>query len=412
MTGRRKILVVMDLSAIESGIRSIGGVDTVCQCHLQGLLQRSDSRFDYVVLGFNRANDLGTGDVIRQLAPNVRLYWYNYHRRRGSARALPNVAANEQLVRHLVRDIRPDIVHSHNPAWHIVKYGSEKKVLTLHTYKKIARTPVGPLNDFLHENLIQPISIASSDLVSTVSSEICDVLDKRSATPAVYIPNAVDPIYFRNERGLNDDSGPNILLMGNIEARKRTADALKVIKSLRSEHKDIKLVLAGRYGQDTSYLAELQAYIQNNDMKECVELLGLVDKRTQLRLMREASVGLFLSENETFGLAPLEMMAAGVPTVTTACGIFDLRRDDFVSRGVDVVETGDTDSIVQILDSRIRTKRFQVSPKLKSFIRSSFSVETYINRNEELYDRVITTCRGLSNNRNVVGDDVTQPRST
>ena len=69
---RTKILILMELSALEPDIRSFGGVDSVCQMHLEGLRRHGDPEVDYVILGFNPANDLASNGEVHALAPNIR----------------------------------------------------------------------------------------------------------------------------------------------------------------------------------------------------------------------------------------------------------------------------------------------------------------------------------------------------
>ena len=99
---QKRVMIILDLSTVESGVRSIGGVDTVCQMHLEGLRRFGDRGSEYIVLAFNGASDLVHNGEIRTIAPNIELHWYNYDRRVGLAQFVPNVVLNEWLVRRYV----------------------------------------------------------------------------------------------------------------------------------------------------------------------------------------------------------------------------------------------------------------------------------------------------------------------
>ena len=48
----KKIMIIMNLSALDSQTRSTGGVDTVCQMHLEGLKDYASDKHDYFNFGF------------------------------------------------------------------------------------------------------------------------------------------------------------------------------------------------------------------------------------------------------------------------------------------------------------------------------------------------------------------------
>ena len=50
------VLVIMLLSSLEDD-SSFGGVDTVCQNHLKGILKYSSKNFHYHILAFSPANN-------------------------------------------------------------------------------------------------------------------------------------------------------------------------------------------------------------------------------------------------------------------------------------------------------------------------------------------------------------------
>ena len=386
---RKKVLLVMDLSALEGNVRSFGGVDTVCQMHLKGLKRWGRSDHDYVILAFNPANDLVRNGEVHGIASNVQLHWYNYNRRAGLAKVLPNVILNEWLIRSFIKSHRPQVVHSHNPAWHIFKHGDEKKVLTLHSYKKIGRKPVGPLNDFLHERLIQPQSVGAADVVSSVSKEIIDLLPRAGARQSAYVPNPIKESFFCNTRTAPNGPGINLLVSGHVSSQKRTLDAIKVLHRLRTLYADLHLFIAGRYEPSDPYYVSLRDYARTNGLADSVHFLGLLDLPSLRQQVRKIHIGLSLSESETFGLAPLEMMAGGLPVITTEVGVFRWCKDAFVERGVDIIRPGDVTGAAQAIAARIRDRSFTTSPSLRAYLEEYFSLPHYIGRSEELYGNAI-----------------------
>jgi polysaccharide biosynthesis protein VpsD len=382
---RTKILILMELSALEPDIRSFGGVDSVCQMHLEGLRRHGDREVDYVILGFNPANDLASNGEVHALAPNIELHWYNYDRRAGLGRLVPNVACNEWLVRRFIKRQRPDVVHSHNPAWGIFRYCDARKVLTLHSYQEIGRTSVGLLNDFFYETLLPAKSIGAADTVSSVSREIVDQLDRRHRTGAIHLPNPFIAGYSGIRRDLAGLPDVNLLMIGNAVPLKRILDGLEVMRRLKPRYPNLHLYVAGRYKPHDPYCRSLRDYALSNGLRDNVHFLGRLDAASLRHRLSETHIGLSLSESESFGLAPLEMMAAGVPTITTEVGVIRWHQDALQARGLDIVRPGDTTAIANAIEARIRDHAYTISAELGAYVKTAFSLRDYVVRTEALY---------------------------
>jgi glycosyltransferase involved in cell wall biosynthesis len=105
--------------------------------------------------------------------------------------------------------------------------------------------------------------------------------------------------------------GEMILSVGVIQTRKNTLNMLKALKALPAEY---KLVLSGGNGYGSEAIHE---FIRAESLHGRVKLLGYVDDAELSRLYQAASVFLFPSLEEGFGIPVLEAMAAGVPVVTS-----------------------------------------------------------------------------------------------
>jgi polysaccharide biosynthesis protein VpsD len=96
-------------------------------------------------------------------------------------------------------------------------------------------------------------------------------------------------------------------------------------------------------------------------------------------------IGLSLSESETFGLAPLEMLAAGVPVITSEVGVFRSRKDAFAARGLDIVKPRDVSSFAARIRARLRDSDFSVNPALTGYLKQEFSLPGYMSKTEACY---------------------------
>jgi polysaccharide biosynthesis protein VpsD len=373
------------MSALD-GERSFGGVDSACQTHLQGLTEIAQDDSEYIIVAFNKANDLEQDGREICIGPNITLHWYNYARRADGFDKIPNVVKNELLVRKLIKQFSPDIVHSHLPQWHIKKWAGEKKILTLHQFHNIGRTSAGLLNDLLHRDLIEPTSIRNADALTCVSRDVIDVLSSSTNGAVHYIPNAINQHYFSLRRRVTGDGRVNLLMAGTLSRAKRVMDALEVVRRLKADHPEIRLTLAGKFGSDQDFNRQFLSFIEAHLLEDHVHIAGILNRDEMIRHMEETHIGLFLSEQETFGLAGLECLAAGLPLVTTRVGVFNWQIEDFASRGVDLVGVGDIGAVTKAVASRIRSKAYDMPLGMHMFLNENFSRRACAAKYHKLYE--------------------------
>lgn len=107
---------------------------------------------------------------------------------------------------------------------------------------------------------------------------------------------------------------PYILYVGTIEPRKNLQVLLQAFKLIRNRFK-LKLILAGGNGWLYDDILKMP---QTLGIKEDVIFTGYVDEKTMLYLYNYASVFVYPSVYEGFGIPVIEAMACGVPVVISA----------------------------------------------------------------------------------------------
>src|SRR4030095_12085023 len=110
-------------------------------------------------------------------------------------------------------------------------------------------------------------------------------------------------------------NAPFVLYTGNIKPHKnvdRLIDAFAILREKRSD--DVKLLIIG---DEASKYPNLRRLVHRHQLHQHVRFLGFVPDATLAVLYRLASVFVFPSLYEGFGLPPLEAMAAGAPVVTS-----------------------------------------------------------------------------------------------
>ena len=137
---------------------------------------------------------------------------------------------------------------------------------------------------------------------------IYNALDERLATP----PTAEDIARVRERFQL---TSPFILYAGNIKPHKNVDRLIEAYSILRRRGvEDVKLLIIG---DEISKYPNLRRLVHRFQLHQHVRFLGFVPDATLAALYRLASVFVFPSLYEGFGLPPLEAMAAGTPVITS-----------------------------------------------------------------------------------------------
>jgi glycosyltransferase involved in cell wall biosynthesis len=168
-------------------------------------------------------------------------------------------------------------------------------------------------------------SIRKADKIIAVSKATADSLVTIMGIPdekIVVIHNAADqykPVakekasaYITEKYNIT----PNyILTLLTLEPRKNLELLLKVFSVLKVKKVNLRLAVAGASGWKDSYLRE--NYGRFNLTENEVKFLGYVPEEDIAYLYSGASVFLFPSRYEGFGIPPLEAMTCGTPVIST-----------------------------------------------------------------------------------------------
>ena len=137
------------------------------------------------------------------------------------------------------------------------------------------------------------------------------------------IPNAIDERFrvpppdeeARRIRERFQLHEPFVLYAGNVKPHKNVERLIEAFYQLHANGFDhLKLLIIGN---DISKYATLRRAIHAHNLHKYVRFLGFVPDQTLAILYRLASVFVFPSLYEGFGLPPLEAMASGTPVVTS-----------------------------------------------------------------------------------------------
>jgi glycosyltransferase involved in cell wall biosynthesis len=151
----------------------------------------------------------------------------------------------------------------------------------------------------------------SAEVIFTISEFSKREIVERLSVPAdrirVTYPSVTKPSFASAARE------PLVLFVGSVFNRRRLPATISAFAAATAGRTDARLVIAGA---DRSYPAlDLSGLAAEAKIAPRVELKQYVSEEELTSLYARASVFIFLSEYEGFGLTPLEALSAGVPVI-------------------------------------------------------------------------------------------------
>ncbi len=107
---------------------------------------------------------------------------------------------------------------------------------------------------------------------------------------------------------------PMVLYVSTLHPKKNHERLIDAFAEFRKTHSQYRMVLAGLFG---SHHEAVKARIAHHGLQDSIRITGWVPRGDILDLYSRASVAVFPSLFEGFGIPVLEAMAAGVPLITS-----------------------------------------------------------------------------------------------
>lgn len=274
-------------------------------------LARIDRQTEYVLL--SPEADL---EVASQLGPNFRAV----------LEPSPNYSLREQVhVPWVLRRERPDVFHA--PHYVLPPAVTCRSVVTIHDCIHLMFPQYLPNKmAYAYARASMWAAVKRSDRILTVSeASKRDILHFFNVAPEkiVVVYNAIDDHFWLTppdeevarvrERYQLDHQF--ILYVGNIKPHKNLVRLIEAFADLRrTGFEELKLLIIG---DEISKLPSLRRAVHGHKLHKHVRFLGYVSDDTLRVLYRLASLFVFPSLYEGFGLPPLEAMASGTPVVAS-----------------------------------------------------------------------------------------------
>jgi len=236
-----------------------------------------------------------------------------------------------------------------------------------------------------------------ADRIFTVSEQSKrDILKFFNVPPEkiVVTPNAIDDRFSTppseehviNTRERYQLSHSYLLYVGNIKPHKNLERLIEAFHLVRAQGRsELELIIIG---DEISKLQSLRRAVHKYDMHRYVRFLGYVPDKTLAVLYRLASVFVFPSLYEGFGLPPLEAMASGTPVVTSNLSSLP----EVVGDAAVLVDPYSAESIAEGILTVLRSTHLRGELSKRGLERvKAFSWARSVQRVREVYGEVLSS---------------------
>jgi glycosyltransferase involved in cell wall biosynthesis len=175
-----------------------------------------------------------------------------------------------------------------------------------------------------------------------------------------------------------------VLYAGNVKPHKNLERLIQAFALVRRRGlEDLKLVIIG---DEVSKYAALRRAVHKHQLHKYVRFLGYLPEDTLAVMYRLASVFVFPSLYEGFGLPPLEAMASGTPVVTSnVSSLPEVAGDAAV-----LVDPQSPDAIADGIYQVLSNDALRCELKKKGALRAKqFSWETSVRRIRDIYRQAL-----------------------
>lgn len=202
-----------------------------------------------------------------------------------------------------------------------------KKIITIHDLVPLKYPKTNTFFVWLHHRIGLPLIIKQIDKIIAVSNNTKkDIMTFFGASEKKiqviyeghfdYYKKIIDPNKLKEIKDKYNLHFPFILFIGTIEPRKNINRVIKAFARIKESIPSFKLVIVGKTGWKCT---DLYALIKATGLQDKIIFTGYVPEEDLPTLNTLATVLVYPSLYEGFGLSPLGAMKCGCPVVSSNC---------------------------------------------------------------------------------------------
>ncbi len=274
---------------------------------------------------------------------------------------------------------KPDILHAHFSDISAISTKLSKKhnvSLVVTEHSSLVNTRI--LSD--KTKYYCQIAYQNADKLIAVSLALANQIKKHFNLEADVIHNIVDVNSFSYQQQIKP-KGFHFISVGNLKPVKGFDTLIDAFFRVSQDHFTLTIVGAG------PEKSRLQTQISNLNLDHKIRLAGQLTREEINRLMKKCDAFVLASKSETFGVAYIEAMAAGLPVIATRCG----GPEDFVNQSNGLL--ADTDNVEQLAKAMVELHdNYHKYDRgfIASSCRESFGPEAIAQKLKNVYKETIS----------------------
>lgn len=276
----------------------------------------------------------------------------------------------------------PDIIHAHFTDMAYIAMPLAQK---LNTHFVVTEHSSIMNQDTVSEKTkkIAAAAYKAADRVIAVSRGLQKNIEKHTGIHAEIVHNIVDTALFSQCKPVKH-TGFHFVTVCNLIKSKRVDLVIQAMSALHKVHNDISLTVIGD-GQQNKDLKNLVHQLQGEDF---ITFTGKIDRTAICACFQNMDCFVLPSQSETFGVAYIEAMSAGLPVIATKCG----GPEDFVNEGNGLLIDCDNPGLLtEAMETMyLKAEQRYDKEKIKNYAADMFSPEAISRVLTQFYSQIVT----------------------
>lgn len=310
-----------------------------------------------------------------------------HHFAKRRPKLITSLARDIPALKKKIRNINPDIVHSHAVDGVFASLNSFPTVYTIHgiVWKEVKfyKGIKGFFRGLIYKNMTNYVLKRTRHLI-LISPYVKEEVENLTNAKTYLIENPIREEFFNI---VNREEENRIFCLGIIGSRKDQLTAIKSMLLVKKEFPDAELRIAGKV-IDEQYFEEINEFILKNNLTN-VKFLGQLNTEQIKEEYSRCSLLVLPSKQETAPMVIAEAMSCGKPVVATKVGGISYMVEDnengfLFEKGNDKILA---EKIALLLKDKELRKKF--GKKAKEIAEKRWKVEIIAKKHLQVYKEIL-----------------------